>query len=92
MVNLAVKSQMLGEKPELFEDPSAELANLVAREKGVPWDSLRAVLTKAREAGIPDYEVSSQIEALANEVMELRAREDETSRARRFPRPGSGPD
>ena len=58
----------------------AELADRVAREKGVPADFLPATLIKAGEAGVPDHAIFSRIEALANEVVELRARLARTKR------------
>ncbi|MGH6829782.1 MAG: tetratricopeptide repeat protein, partial [Methylocella sp.] len=50
-----------------------KLVTQVAREKGVEVASLRAVLVKLGEAGIPEEDIPKRLDAKADELLALRA-------------------
>ena len=55
------------------ENLDAHLA-LTACETGVEVAPLRAVLSRVREAGVPEAEISNRLSSAADELIELRAR------------------
>jgi hypothetical protein len=66
------------------------------RGKGVPVERLRAVLAKLGEAGISENDIPGRVDAVVDEVIELRAQlarlRNERAEARRHPRAGPGAD
>ncbi len=52
---------------------SKELAAQIAREKGVPFATLQAILVKMGEAGVKDEDIQKLLDAKADELIKLRA-------------------
>jgi tetratricopeptide (TPR) repeat protein len=65
-------AQWLDEAQRPVTEQLASLTAQIAREKGVEVAPLRAILVKLGEAGIPDHEIPSRLDAAADQLIELR--------------------
>jgi hypothetical protein len=65
-------AQRLDEAQRPVTEQLASLTAQIAREKGVEVAPLRAILVKLGEAGIPDHEIPSRLDAAADQLIELR--------------------
>jgi Putative serine esterase (DUF676) len=70
------------ESQKPLDDKLERLLVLTASEKGVELASLRAILVKMGEAGVPDQDIPKRLDEKANELVRLRA---EIDRLRRGP-------
>ncbi len=83
-VTIGLDEQKVGQEfrkaQEPLRDELERLAAQIARDKGVEVAPLRAVLVKLGEAGVKDEEIPKRLDEKADELIKLRAENDQLRR------------